>query len=44
LSRTTEYVVLLPDHRVGILGATSPAGDTDFPALVDAAARSMTGD
>jgi hypothetical protein len=43
-SRTTEYVVLLADHRVGILAGTSPDGDTDFPALVDAAAKSMRGD
>jgi hypothetical protein len=43
-SRTIEYVVLLPDHRVAILGATSPATDMDFPALVDASAQSMTAD
>jgi hypothetical protein len=42
-SSSTEYVVLLPDHRVAILLGVSPATDTDFPALVDAAARSMAG-
>jgi hypothetical protein len=43
-SRTVSYVVLLPDHRVAVLGGTAPASDSDFPALVDAAAQSMTGD
>jgi hypothetical protein len=43
-SRTIYYVVLLPDHRVAVFGGTAPASDPDFPALVDAAAQSMTGD
>jgi len=43
-SQSTEYIVLLPNHQVAILAGTSPASDTEFPALVDAAAQSMRGD